>query len=128
MPEHVSWETLHGELEAIPGHQERQAAARRSREAAEQAYFRSLGDVRRARELAQATVAQRLGISAPSVSQVERQTDLYVSTLRRYVEAMGGTLRIQAVFPDRDVNIDFDDFEHVDRTNPEAQPPRAATN
>jgi hypothetical protein len=39
------------------------------------------------------------------VSRLEQQADMYVSTLRRYLEALGGTLEIVAHFPDRDVRI-----------------------
>lgn len=55
----------------------------------------------------------------PSVSRLERQTDLYVSTLRRYIEAIGGRLEIHAVFPDFDVELRLDDFEAIDRDNPD---------
>jgi hypothetical protein len=39
------------------------------------------------------------------VSRLEQQADMYVSTLRRYLQALGGTLEIVAHFPDRDVRI-----------------------
>ena len=41
-----------------------------------------------------------------SISKLEKRTDMYLSTLRSYVEAMGGTLDIRAVFPDGEVKID----------------------
>jgi predicted transcriptional regulator len=64
-----------------------------------------LGELRRARQLTQETLAETLGMSQPEVSKVEHRTDLYVSTLRRYVEAMGGELQIFARFPNGEVEI-----------------------
>ena len=64
-----------------------------------------LGELRRARRLTQETLAETLGMSQSEVSKVERRTDLYVSTLRRYVEAMGGELQIVARFPNGEVEI-----------------------
>jgi hypothetical protein len=51
-------------------------------------------------------MAQLLKISQGAVSKVERRTDMFVSTLRNYVRAIGGDLEIRAVFPDGDVLID----------------------
>jgi hypothetical protein len=45
-------------------------------------------------------VAGRLGVSQGNVSELERREDLYLSTLREYVEALGGTLELTAVFDD----------------------------
>jgi len=59
----------------------------------------SLAELRRLNEHTQEQVAQSLGISQPSVSKIERQTDLYLSTLRRFVEAAGGTLELRVEFP-----------------------------
>ncbi len=50
---------------------------------------------------AQADVATALGIKQPSVSKVENQTDMYVSTLRAYVEAIGGKLELIVRLPER---------------------------
>ena len=60
---------------------------------------------RLARQLSQETLAESLGIDQSGVSKLERRADLYVSTLRRYVEAMGGSLEIVARFPDGEVRI-----------------------
>jgi predicted transcriptional regulator len=69
-----------------------------------------LSQLRRARELTQVQLASILKIDQPAVAKMEKRTDTYVSTLRSYVEAMGGELRIQAIFPDGAVNISqFDD-------------------
>ena len=44
-------------------------------------------------------LAQTLGVKQPSVLKIERQTDLYLSTLRRFVEAAGGTLELRVELP-----------------------------
>ena len=64
-----------------------------------------LGEVRRARQLTQEALAQSLGISQSEVSKVERRTDIYVSTLRKYIEAMDGELQLIARFPNGSVEI-----------------------
>jgi len=61
----------------------------------------SLRDLRKARKQSQETVADLLGMRQGDVSKLERRTDAYLSTLRRYVEAMGGELQLIAKFPDR---------------------------
>jgi len=61
----------------------------------------SLRDLRRARKLTQARVAKVLGVTQDSVSRLEQRSDLLISTLRKTVKAMGGEVRIVAVFPDR---------------------------
>jgi DNA-binding XRE family transcriptional regulator len=58
-----------------------------------------LPDLRKARNLTQAAMASTLGIAQAEVSRMERRTDAYISTVRSYIEAMGGTLRIVAQFP-----------------------------
>jgi transcriptional regulator with XRE-family HTH domain len=64
-----------------------------------------LQELRRALDLTQQQVAATLGINQVAVSKMEGQTDMYVSTLRRFVEAMGGELRIVARFPQGAVEI-----------------------
>ena len=61
----------------------------------------TLRELRKARQLTQASVARELGISQDAISRLERRSDLLLSTLRRTVEAMGGTLSLIARFPDR---------------------------
>jgi DNA-binding XRE family transcriptional regulator len=58
-----------------------------------------LGELRKARQLSQAQLAETLGLSQGDISRIEHRTDLYVSTLRRFIEATGGTLEIRAMFP-----------------------------
>ncbi len=64
-----------------------------------------LQELRRALDLTQQQVAASLGINQVAISKMEGQTDMYVSTLRRFVEAMGGELRIMAHFPQGTVEI-----------------------
>ena len=61
----------------------------------------TLRELRKARQLTQVTVARQLGISQDGVSRLEQRSDLLLSTLRRTVEAMGGSLSLIATFPDR---------------------------
>lgn len=51
----------------------------------------------------QEQIAQELGIKQPAVLKIERQTDLYLSTLRRFVEAAGGTLELRVELPGKGV-------------------------
>ncbi len=61
----------------------------------------TLRELRKARQLTQASVARELGISQDAISRLEQRSDLLLSTLRRTVEAMGGSLSLIASFPDR---------------------------
>ena len=58
-------------------------------------------ELRRARKLTQARMAKALGITQDGVSRLEKRSDLLLSTLRGYIEAMGGSLSLIAEFPDR---------------------------
>lgn len=64
-----------------------------------------LTEIRRAHQLSQEELASLLGIGQAAVAKLEKRTDMYISTLRRVIEAMGGELRIVAHFPDHDVHI-----------------------
>lgn len=61
----------------------------------------TLRELRQAAGKAQAQIAAALNIKQPSVSKIERQTDMYLSTLRSYVEAIGGELELTVRFPSR---------------------------
>jgi hypothetical protein len=65
-----------------------------------------LDALRDAKQLTQVQMAHLLKISQGAVSKVERRSDMFVSTLRNYVRAIGGDLEIRAVFPEGDVLID----------------------
>ncbi len=60
----------------------------------------ALGQLRERFEISQAEIASRMGTNQPGVSKLERREDLYLSTLREYVEALGGELMLVARFPD----------------------------
>ena len=64
-----------------------------------------LEELRRARQMTQVELAQTLGVNQGEVSKIEHRTDVYLSTLASYVEALGGRLEIRAVFPDREMRI-----------------------
>jgi transcriptional regulator with XRE-family HTH domain len=62
----------------------------------------TLQELRHARKLTQVRMAKALGIGQDGVSKLEKRADLMISTLRKTVEAMGGTLSLVAEFPDRE--------------------------
>lgn len=64
-----------------------------------------LAEVRRALKLSQEEIGQTFQIGQGSVAKIEKRADMYVSTLRRFIEAMGGELEIVARFPDHAVKI-----------------------
>ena len=62
----------------------------------------TLQELRQARKLTQVRMAKTLGISQDGISRLEKRSDLLLSTLRKSVEAMGGSLSLVAEFPDRE--------------------------
>jgi transcriptional regulator with XRE-family HTH domain len=71
-----------------------------------------MDELREARALTQTQLAEILHVSQGAVSKVERRADMYISTLRSYVRAMGGDLQMRAVFPDGEVIINqFQDLD-----------------
>jgi len=64
-----------------------------------------LAEVRKALQLTQEQVAAQLDVNQAAVSKIEHARDMYVSTLRRFLSAMGAELQIVARFPDREVII-----------------------
>jgi transcriptional regulator with XRE-family HTH domain len=61
--------------------------------------------LREARRLTQKQIAEAMHIDQSRVSKIERRTDVYVSTLRNFVSALGGELELVARFPDGRVKI-----------------------
>ncbi len=59
-----------------------------------------LAEIRKAIGLTQVELAESLELGQGSVSKIEHQADMYISTLRRYVHALGGELHLTAEFPD----------------------------
>ena len=64
-----------------------------------------LDQLRKAQEMTQLQLAEILGVNQGEVSKIEHRSDICLSTLADYVEAMGGRLEIRAVFKDREVRI-----------------------
>jgi DNA-binding transcriptional regulator YiaG len=81
--------------------------ARQSAEAAAQTMLAAmpLNELRQARGLSQKMLAEVLHVQQPSIAKIEKRTDMYLSTLRSHIEAMGGELEIVARFPDGSVRI-----------------------
>src|SRR5262245_49850344 len=65
-----------------------------------------LDELRAARDLTQEHLARIMGVGQAAISKVERRTDMYISTLRDVIRAMGGELEIVAKFPEGTVVID----------------------
>jgi DNA-binding XRE family transcriptional regulator len=61
----------------------------------------NLREMRRLRKITQARLSKKLKIGQEGVSRIEKRTDLYLSTLRNYVEGVGGKLSLVVEFPDR---------------------------
>jgi hypothetical protein len=72
----------------------------------------TLRELREARRRTQMKLAENLYIQRAAVSKLERRTHMYLSTLRSYIEAMGGELEIIARFPNKAVRIT--QFETLD--------------
>lgn len=64
-----------------------------------------LNELRQARGLSQKMLAEVLHVQQPSIAKIEKRTDMYLSTLRSHIEAMGGELDVIARFPDGSVKI-----------------------
>jgi transcriptional regulator with XRE-family HTH domain len=78
-----------------------------------------LAEIRKAREMTQVRLAELLQVNQGAISKLEKRSDMYLSTLRSYIEAMGGRLDLRAFFPDGEVvleqlgNVGVDDREVV---------------
>ncbi len=82
-----------------------------------------LHELRRARALTQQELAQMLKVNQPAISKLEQRADVYISSLRSYIEAVGGRLKIVADFPEGEVTItNFADLEEDEGT--QKQSPR----
>ena len=73
-----------------------------------------LHELRRARGISQETLAKALHIKQPHVARMEKRTDIYISTLREAIKAMGGTLDMISRFPDGAVKIT--NFSSIDES------------
>jgi transcriptional regulator with XRE-family HTH domain len=97
MPRTKPWRTVRGQR---PLNEERVAAYKRLMDAEIR-----LSELRGRRGLSQSAVADALSVSQPNVSRIEQEDDVYLSTLARYVEALGGHLEVRAVFPDETITL-----------------------
>lgn len=82
-----------------------EAQARAAKKTKEMLAEMPLNDLRQARRLSQERLAEILRVNQASVSKLERRADMYISTLRSFIQAMGGWLEINAIFPDGVVKI-----------------------
>lgn len=77
--------------------------------------YYTLEALRKARELTQKTLAERLDINQENISRIEKRSDMMLSTLRNHIRAMGGELSLTVKFPDREpvqlIGIGEDDPE-----------------
>lgn len=64
-----------------------------------------LNELRQARGLSQKMLAEVLHVQQPAIAKMEKRTDMYISTLRSHIQAMGGELEVVARFPDGSVKI-----------------------
>ena len=77
----------------------------------------ALHELRQARAMTQRALGESLNVNQSAVGKLERRTDMYVSNLRAYIEAMGGRLKIVAEFPQGDVTItNFSDMDDGPQT------------
>ena len=85
-------------IASLPADERRQIKKRAKELLAEEL---SLQELRRAKQMTQVKMAKKLGIAQKQISEIEKRTDMHISTLRRSIEAMGGKLSLVAEFPDR---------------------------
>lgn len=90
--------TLHDMLKKLPSKRRKKINARAKQLIAEELTLR---DLRKALELTQADLSDKLHMKQEAISRLERRSDLLLSTLTAYIHAMGGELNIIAEFPNR---------------------------
>lgn len=87
-----------------------------------------LDELRAARAITQENLAEVLGVTQATVSKIERRADMYVSTLGRFIQAMGGKLDVRAIFPEGEVKITRfgEGTEELDFGTDQRKPPTGA--
>jgi len=85
-------------IKSLPASRQRKIEKRATALIAEEM---TLQELRRARTMTQVQMAKSLGVAQKQISEVEKRTDMHISTLRRSIEALGGKLSLVAEFPDR---------------------------
>lgn len=88
--------TLVDDLQSLPADRRKRIEDRARELLAEEM---TLQELRKARKRSQKYLAAKLHVNQGEVSKLERRTDMYISSLRNYVRAMGGTLNIEVCFP-----------------------------
>jgi transcriptional regulator with XRE-family HTH domain len=86
-----------------------------------------LGKLRRQLGLSQIAMADRLQVSQPNIAQFENKEDMHLTTLRRYIEALGGRLEIVARFPGSSVEITLPESTQKSPDYPSSQPQSGRT-
>lgn len=84
----------------------------------------TLYQLREARSLTQVNLAKVLNVNQGAVSRLEKRADMYVSTLRNFIQAMGGRLQVKAIFPEGEVEID--QFENLAEIGQDGVEPKSA--
>ncbi len=102
--------TLNDYMKALPSTRKNKVIKRAQELISEEM---GLQELRKAMQQSQQRLAEKLHVKQAEVSKIEHRTDMYVSTLRDYIQAMGGTLEITASFPNRNP-IKITQFEFLD--------------
>ena len=69
--------------------------------------YMTLQEIRKHQYITQKDMAKLLGINQENVSRMERRKDMHLSTIKEYIEALGGKIEINAIFPDSKISIDI---------------------
>jgi transcriptional regulator with XRE-family HTH domain len=111
-------------MKRLPAERRKKVKARAAALIAEEMTLR---DLRKARARTQVDMAQKLKVGQDSISRLEKRQDMYLSTIRDYVEALGGTLELVVKFPDRP-DVVVTGFEEAGADyEPASRPPRRRT-
>jgi DNA-binding Xre family transcriptional regulator len=102
MPTARDWDEIR---RTIPVDEEQSALYRRIIEADLRLAEMRLGELRRQRGISQAIVADGLDVTQPNITRIEQVQDIRLSTLGRYIAALGGRLEVHAVFDDGTVDL-----------------------
>lgn len=86
------------------------AAIRTKMDLEDRVYAESLSGMRKAAQLTQEVVAQKLGITQAGVSRLESQGDMYLSTFANYLEAVGSDPRILITVAGKEIELDIHSF------------------
>ncbi len=103
MSERKSFKILRDKMDADPERRERVVELHKAYDA-----VLGLVDLRDSQGVTQTQLAKSLGVSQPNISKIERNENVYLSTLGNYVAALGGHLEVKAVFPnhpEQDIKI-----------------------